>query len=201
MATGSASQDQNESFLTIAPLMESRHSGREYDNTKLVTADQIKALSEAARLAPSCYNDQPWFFILCDRTTQPEAYKKVMNCLVEFNQGWAKNAPLLVVVLADSKFEKSQKLNRWGSYDTGAAAFSMALQAAHMGLMAHQMGGFDEDKIRKEFSIPSSVTPMAIMAIGYEQAGAQVPLKDRRPLTDNFFLGAWGGKSAGSTTQ
>ena len=81
-----------------------------------------------------------------------------------------------------------------GALQYGAAAVSMALQATSMGLMAHQMGGFDEDVIRKEFNIPLQYIPMSIMAIGYESAAeaAKVPEKVRQPLNTNFFIGSWG---------
>ena len=176
---------------SILPILVERHSGRSYDDSKPVTADQISTLIEAARSAPSCYNDQPWFFIICDRSTQSETYQKVLDSLVEFNQGWAKHAPLLVIVAANSKFGKNQKPNRWGSYDTGAAASNMMLQASYLGLMAHQMGGFDENRIREDFNIPEGITPMSVMAIGYEKAGEKIPERDRKPVPENFFFGRW----------
>ena len=146
----------------VLPIFNLRHSGRNYDSTRPVTEEQIRLLAEAARSAPSCYNEQPWAFIFCDRTIDPQAYAKVMKGLVEFNQGWAKNAPVLVVISAETKSRRTKKDNQWGPYDTGAAAVCMALQAAGMGLMAHQMGGFaDADIIRKEFNIPPRICSMS----------------------------------------
>lgn len=180
-----------DAFMKIS---DGRHSGRAYDATRPVTKEQMLKLAVAAHNAPSCYNDQPWMFILCNRDTQPDAYKKVMGCLVEFNQNWAKDAPLLVVVVANNKFNRNDKDNRWGPFDTGAAAMSMALEAYSLGLMAHQMGGFDEAKIQKEFQIPAQYTPYSVMAIGYETAeeAAKAHPKERVPLEKNFFDGTWG---------
>ncbi len=177
----------------ISPFLE-RHSGRSYDSSHAVSREQIQFLIEAARSAPSSNNEQPWSFIICDRTTNPQAYEKVFDCLIEFNQNWAKNAPLLIVISANTQSEKTQTTNRWGTFDTGAAATCMALAASSIGLMAHQMGGFDEFKIQSALNIPSKYIPMSIMAIGYEtlEEAQNIPAKTRRPLNENFFLGAWG---------
>lgn len=173
-------------------IMSTRHSGRSYDPSKNVTLDQIRALVNAASLAPSSYNDQPWNFIICDKTTNPEAYKKAFSSLVEFNQGWARNAPLLIVVVANLNSRKNKTPNDWGVYDTGAAAYGLALKAHHLGLMAHQMAGFDQEKIRKEFQIPSGYKPLAVIAVGYEAQGETVAPKERLPIGQNFFDGVWG---------
>ncbi len=179
---------------SILPIFSQRHSGRSYDSSRPVTKEHILLLAKAASLAPSSSNNQPWIFIFCDRTMDPNAYAKAMKGLVEFNQGWAKNAPLLVIISADTKSRRTKQDNHWGPYDTGAAAVCMALQAAGMGLMAHQMGGFDADVIRKEFSIPEQYIPMSVMAIGYESSAeaVRVPAKERQPLQENFFIGSWG---------
>jgi len=188
---GSYALGASESFEN---LIHSRHSGRTYDSSKSLSREQIDRLIEAARYSPSCYNDQPWNFIICDKTTHPEAYQKAFNTLVEFNQGWAKNAPVLVIIVAGSTFAKNQKPNRWGQYDAGAAAMSMMYAAESLGLMTHQMGGFDEAKIQKEFNIPEGYIPMAVMSVGYEAENAQdknTP-KERKPVDANFFFGNWG---------
>lgn len=176
---------------TFETISKARYSSRNYDPTRPVTAKQIMALIEAAHLSPSCYNDQPWYFILCNKETHPKSYEKVLGALVEFNQNWAKNAPLLIVSVADTLFMKDKKNNRWGHYDTGAAAVSMMYEATSLGLNAHQMGGFDEKKIQSEFKIPSRYIPMAVMAVGYTVSNEKPAPKDRRPIHEQFFEGAW----------
>lgn len=173
-------------------ILEKRFSGRLYDPTRAVTSQQLDSIIEAGRMAPSCYNEQPWAFIICNRNTHPESYEKLFDALVEFNQGWAKNAPVLVLVVAGSKFAHKGKPNRWGAYDSGAAALSMALEATALGLMAHQMGGFDEEKARHAFAIPEEYSPMAVMAIGYASAEEKPTPKDRKLSAENFFMGQWG---------
>lgn len=191
MTSGCISK-QDEMVDSFTQLMTKRHSGYSFDNSRLVTQEQIKALVKAGQAAPSSYNDQPWFFIICDRSTNPEAYNKVMSTLVEFNQQWAQNASVLIVVAAGLNSHKGQA-NRWAQYDSGAAAMSMVLQATSLGLMAHQMGGFDETKISALFGLPADVIPMSVMAVGYENSSeTKSAPKERKPLQDNFFAGAWG---------
>ncbi len=187
-----ADMDTKESSLST--LMESRHSGRTYDPTRSVTQEQIQKIIFAARMSPSCYNDQSWVFLIFNKATDPEEYQKVFNTLAEGNQGWAKNAPVLIVSIAGSKYRKNGKPNRFGQYDTGAAAMSMMYEATAIGLMAHQMGGYDDNAFRKAFNIPEEYTPMSVMALGYEDKNAKdknTP-KERLPENTNFFFGKWG---------
>ncbi len=172
-------------------LFEPRYSGRSYDSSRDVTENQLDSLINAAHAAPSCYNEQPWRFLITHKNRSKESYQLVFNSLVEFNQNWAKNAPILIVSIASLKFSKNGKPNRWGPYDTGAAAFAMMLQATTMGLMAHQMGGFDEEKLAKSFQISNEYTPIAVMAVGYETKGEEPLKKERNPLENHFFKGEW----------
>ncbi len=173
-------------------LIKDRHSGRVYDGSKEISAYQINKIIEAARLTPSCYNDQPWYFIIGNKATHPETYRKIFDTMVEFNQGWAKNAPVLILAVASTTFSKNDKPNRWGPYDTGAAAVSMVYQATALGLMAHEMGGFDEKKAMASFEIPGGYIPMAVIAIGYEAENtAKDTKKDRKAVSENFFFNSW----------
>lgn len=190
---GFGDMDTKESSL--GALMEARHSGRTFDPSKPVSQEHIEKMIQAARFSPSCYNDQPWSFIITNKANDPEGYQKIFNTLVEFNQGWAKNAPVLIVSVANTAFRKNGKPNRFGEYDTGAAAMSMVYEATALGMMVHQMGGFDDKAVREAFNIPEEFTIQAVMAVGYEAANApdkNTP-KDRIPAKENFFFGKWGG--------
>lgn len=189
-----------ETKAPIHDLIASRWSGRAYNSNKTVTQEQIISLLEAARWAPSCYGDQPWRFIIFDKTSNEPAWQQALDCLAEGNRQWAKDAPLLLLSCADSILSKNGNPNRWGQYDTGAAAENLCLQAAALGLMVHQMGGFDADKTREFFNIPEQFTPMAMMTVGYQLAEDDIPedIKDREynerernPLELNFFNGSW----------
>lgn len=185
----------------INELLASRWSGRAYDPDRPLTSQQLITLMEAGRWAPSCFGDEPWRFIICDRASNNTAWEQAFDCLVEGNQAWARQAPVLVIITADTQFEHNGKPNKFGQYDTGAAAMSICLQATDMGLMAHQMGGFDPAKASETFAIPERYVPIAMMTLGYQLAKAHIPedMKERelaerkrKPLGDCFFDGVWG---------
>lgn len=187
--------------VAIDNTIAQRWSGRAYDADKAVTQEQKIALLEAARWAPSCYGDQPWRFIVWDKNKDVAAWQKAFDTLVEFNQGWVKNSPLLFLIAADTKFNHNGKPNRWAAYDTGAAAENICLQATALGLMAHQMAGFDADKLRAAFAVPEQIEIIAMIAVGYaadpatlddETREREMAERSRRALGELFFDSAWG---------
>jgi nitroreductase len=114
--------------------------------------------------------------------------------------------PLLMLSCAGSTFEATGKPNRWTQHDTGAASVSMALQAVAMGLVLHQMGGWDVEKARAAFAIPPEYTPMAMIAVGYqtspdilddETKAKELRPRGRKPLAERFYEGGWGKGFAG----
>ena len=185
----------------IHDLIARRWSPRAFDKNKPVSRKQLIALLEAARWAPSCFGDEPWCYLVWDRHRDPDSWQKAFECLAEGNQVWVKNAPLLLASIAGSQFARNGKPNRWGQHDTGAASANLVLQAVALGLAAHQMGGFDADKLREKFAIPASYTPMAMIAVGYQADAAflegeikerELAPRARRPLGEKFFDGTWG---------
>ena len=187
--------------IPINELIASRWSGRAFDPNRDISHAHIIALLEAARWAPSCFGDQPWRYILFNKSQNKSAWDAAFSCLAEGNQSWAKDAPMLILASADSKLTRNSNPNRWGQYDTGAASMSLCLQATAIGLMVHQMGGFDVEKARDLFAVPEQYTPMAMMTVGYqlplEMISADVKERElsernRRPLAENFFDGQWG---------
>jgi len=178
---------------SVTQILEARHSGNFFDPNKHVTANQIKSLIHAAQLTPSSYNEQPWNFIICDKSINSEAYDKVFNTLHQFNQNWAKNAQVLAVITASTNYSKNNHANTSAQYDTGAAALSMAIQATALGLMTHQIAGFDTEELTKLLNLPSDVIPLSVMAIGYEDlTRSTTRTKERKPITENFFQDSWG---------
>ncbi|SFK40838.1 nitroreductase family protein [Methylophaga sulfidovorans] len=187
----------------IEKVMAERWSGRAYDPTVMVTPEEITALCEAARWAPSCFGDEPWRYLVCDKNTDREAWEKLLSALVPGNQEWAKNAPVLILAASAPTFSQNDKPNRWSGYDTGAASISLCLQATSMGLMSHQMGGFDDKKIREAFSIADDIHMWSVIAIGHqaaldnlteEQLERELSPRQRRPLEQTFFLNNWSEK-------
>ncbi len=187
--------------VPIDSTLAERWSGRAYDPDKVVSRDQVIALLEAARWAPSCFGDQPWRFIVWDKKVNPYAWAKAFDCIVPGNQSWAKDSQLLFLIISDSLFGHNQQPNRWAQYDTGAAAENLCLQAASMGLMAHQMGGFDSTKARVGFGVPEQYTLMAMLSVGYpadqgtlsgEVLEREVAPRKRKELGELFFTEHWG---------
>lgn len=185
----------------VNELIANRWSGRAYDADRQVTHQDIISLLEAARWAPSCYGDEPWRYIVCDKSTNEAAWDKAFSCLVEGNQSWAVNAPVLILALANTFFSHNDKDNRWSQYDTGAATMSLCIQASSLGLMVHQMGGFSAEKTAEVFSIPEQYTSMAMMTVGYQLAEDKITgelmeressERQRNPLAEQFFDGEWG---------
>ena len=190
-----------DTVVPVLPLFAARYSGVSFDPERGVSEEQMLTLAEAARWAPSCFGDQPWRYLICNKAVDASAWEKAWNCLLEKNQAWCKSAPVLIVVCCDTLLSKTGEPNRFGPYDTGAASVSMCLQAASLGLMTHQVGGFVADKVRESFEIPARFTPLAMMAIGYQLPEANLPeqfrtrelaARARNPLSQHFFAGEWG---------
>ncbi|GFR08379.1 nitroreductase family protein [Trichonephila clavata] len=176
----------------LLSLMKARHSGRSYDPTRAISQEDMDILMEAVRLTPSCFGDEPWRYVICNKQNNQNAWEKLLSCLDESNQKWAKDAQVLIISFSAKNFRKSGKgENLWANHDTGAANYGLMLQAAVMNLMAHQMGGFDRDKIVKEFNIPNDFNVMSVIAVGYEEEGAEIKEKKRRPVGDIFFYDEW----------
>ena len=194
----------NRKAVTSVPLhelLEKRWSPRAFDVKRSVSRDQLAALLEAARWAPSCNGDEPWRYLMWDRARDPDGWQKAYDCLSENNKKWVKNVPLLLLSCAGSIFGHSGKPNRYGQHDTGAASVCLALQGAALGLAVHQMGGYDAAKARAAFDIPPEYTPMAMIAVGYqaspdvlddETKQKELKPRARKPLEGHFFEGGWG---------
>ena len=187
--------------VKIHDLMQSRWSPRAIDPDKDISPEDLTALLEAARWAPSCFNDQPWRFIVCVKSKDEPSWKNALANLAEKNQLWAKNAPVLMLAVAMENFNHNGKPNRWAMYDTGAASVSLCFQATALGLVVHQMGGFDAEKARALFKLPAGCTPMSMIAVGYQAdidvldedfKAAELAERIRAPLDQRFYLGQWG---------
>jgi len=184
----------------INKVIAERWSGRAFDAKTPVSDDAILSLCEAARWAPSCYGDQPWRFLVWNKFQDEVSWKKAVDTLSPGNQDWAKNAPLLILAASVETFSHNNNDNRWVGYDTGAASMSLCLQATSLGLMSHQMGGFDNDKVKQLAQLPAEITCWSMIAIGFpaaldglteEQLERELKARERRPLSEQFFSGAW----------
>ena len=187
------------SIVPIHPLLARRWSPRAVDPNRRVEPEKLQALLEAARWAPSCFNEQPWRYLLFDGR-DPAALEAARTCLSEGN-AWARKAPVLLLSVAKEHFTHNDKPNRHGQHDVGLASENLVLQATELGLVTHQMAVFDAARARELFRIPEGFTPMAMIVLGYPGKLEDLPAalqerekapRSRKPATEWAFAGKWG---------
>ncbi|RBM23105.1 nitroreductase [Prauserella sp. PE36] len=192
------SDKEAETSAPVHELIARRWSPRALDDMADVTADQLRALLEAARWAPSFGNTQPARFLVGRRGA--DTYDRILGTLTRRNQSWAHRAGALLVVLALTHNEKGAI--PYAEYGAGLAAENLVLQAVAEGLVAHQMAGFDHEAVSREFGLPDEVRPLVAIAVGGlaepEVLGEERDItresapRKRVPLEDFAFTGSWG---------
>ncbi len=179
-------------YKKLSPIFIERWSPRAF-SSKPVPEEDLMTCFEAARWAPSCYNEQPYIFVYAK---EDKALKEFQSILVEGNRVWAEKAPVLVVVFAKKSFEKNPKPNRWAQFDSGSAFMSFVLQAHMLGLACHGMGGFDPEKAYAVCKVdPQKYTALCVFAMGYQGDKLELPLQyqekeepnDRKELAKIVF--------------
>ncbi len=183
----------------IHQLLARRWSPRAIDPDLPVPREAIHAMLEAARVAPSSFNEQPWRFLVFDGE-DPKALERARSCLTAGN-AWARQAPVLLLSVASETWARDGSPNRHAQHDVGMASENLALQATASGLAVHFMAGFDFERARELFAIPQAFTPMAMIAVGYPGKLEELPpkLRDRelaprkrKPIEEIAFAGTWG---------
>ncbi len=170
-------------------LLAQRWSPRDYD-PRAIDPTVLRSLFEAARSSFSCFNEQPWRFVVATKA-EPEDYALILDTLVPFNQNWAKNAWLVGLSFGKKTFAKNGNPNRYNLHDTGAALADLAVQATAHGLYVHGMGGYDAEKARTTLGIPEDYEVGCAFTIGYLADGIEMPPRQRNPLTDQFLRPGW----------
>jgi nitroreductase len=168
-----------ETYQPILEILQKRWSPRAFSDQPIKQAT-IDILIEAARWTPSAYNEQPWRFIIATKENE-EKYQKLLNCLGEFNQVWAKSAPVLMITVARKKLTLNGELNVHAWHDLGAAMANLTAQATSEDIYVHQMAGFSAEKARDTFQISDDYEAVTAVAIGYLGDPNQLPdkLKER----------------------
>ena len=183
----------------IHDLVRHRWSPRAF-SAKSIPHHVLRSLFEAARWAPSSFNEQPWAFLVATKDDK-ESYERVLSTLNEANQVWAKEAPVLGIAVSKLAFAGTGRPNRNAFYDTGAATAGLTIEATARGLFVHQMAGFDPQKAIELFQIPDGWEPIAAFAIGFPGDPESLPEKlrerevgarSRKPLADFVMSGRWG---------
>jgi nitroreductase len=186
----------------IHELIRRRWSPRAFAPTP-VPSEVLGQLFEAARWAPSSSNAQPWRFLLT--RAGEESFGKLHSCLSRGNRPWTERVPVLLLSATDTMFaakgDKPARENPTAQHDLGLAAANLALQATALGLYVHPMAGFDRERVREVFAIPSPYEPVTVTAIGYladldtlaeaEREREEAP-RSRKSLREIVFAGGWG---------
>ena len=180
----------------VIPVIANRWSPRAFDAERLLDAQTVGSLFEAARWAPSSGNEQPWRYIV--GLNFNEAHRAVLDCLAEGNRLWAANAPLLFVAV--SKTTRNDRPNPHFAHDVGASLENLFLQAIDLGLHCHYMAGFSADRVRQNFGVPDGFESVTACAVGYWGNLDQLPdelkqreqrKRERKPFSEFVFTDAW----------
>jgi nitroreductase len=182
----------------IQPALAERWSPYGFQDRPVAETD-LCSLFEAARWAASSYNEQPWYYLVAAKA-DPLEFDRLLSCLLEANQAWAKAAPVLVLGVVSLQFQKNHKDNRAAVHDLGLAAGNLLVEATVRKLSVHQMIGILPDKAREVYQIPDHFEAWTALAIGYHADPATLPdaLKERdltprqrKPLKEFVFTGRW----------
>jgi len=183
----------------IADILRRRWSPRAFSD-RFVEPEKLRSLFEAARWAASSFNEQPWCFIVATKQ-KLEEHARLLSCLVEKNQQWARQAPVLMVSVAKMNFDHTGKPNRHACHDVGLAVGNMIVQATALDLFVHQMAGFSPERVREIYGVPPDFEPVAAIAIGYTADIDALPEpfrqqelreRSRNPINSFVFESRWG---------
>lgn len=181
----------------IHELLRRRWSPRAF-SPRNVEPDVLRSLFEAARWAPSSGNQQPWRFLIA-RKEQPAEFDRMLHCLTDGNIAWCKDVPVLMISVANLRWDNGEP-NRHAFHDVGQAAAQLTIEAVARGLFVHQMGGILVDKIRETYALPEGFEAVAGFALGYPGEPDQLSgkLRDRElaprkrnPVDSFVFSGRW----------
>lgn len=161
--------------MDMLEIIKARRSPRGFFE-KQISEEDLNKLFDAARWAASSYNGQPWRFIYADKDRNPELYATLLDLMVEFNQAWAKAAPVLMITMARVKYEHTGDDYKHAWHDLGLAVGNMSIMAQSLGISLHPMGGFDFEKAREVLNIPDQLEPVTMIAIGYGGMTGNLPL-------------------------
>ena len=175
---------------------------------RLIPRDDLQSIFEAARWAASSFNEQPWRYLVASRD-QEQDFERILSCLLDGNQAWAREAPTLAMGCTRTTFSRNNKPNRVAQHDLGLASASLSLEATSRGVQVHQMAGILPDKAREIFAIPQEFEPVTALAMGYwagpDSGAKELRVRDegvrsRRPQAEFVFAGEWGRPGLGPET-
>lgn len=154
-------------------LVVRRWSPRAFSDRR-IDHETARSLLEAARWAPSSFNEQPWAFVV-GLAQEPLAFNRILKGFIDKNQSWSKDAAMLGVAFARREFTKTGKPNRHAFFDVGAALAWLTVEATARDLFVHQLAGIDREAITQEFGVPDDFEVVAGFAVGYVGEASSLP--------------------------
>lgn len=166
-----------ETSVPVHEIITNRRSPRSFNATATINNEDLTAILEAARWAPSAFNGQPWRFFVGKRGD--EVFTQILSSLSDFNKSWANNASALIMV-AGKTTRGDGSIHADYQYDCGLAVGQLVIETHHRGLVAHQMTGFDKSVVQQVLSIAPELIPVVVIAVGTQD----VPEKLAGPLLE-----------------
>ena len=176
----------------VIPEILARFSTRSFQDRD-IPRETLMDILEAARFAPSCFNEQPWRFVIGWRGR--DLHQTIFSHLTEKNQAWNANTPILLVLIANQEFAYNGKDNFWAKFDLGTAWGFLPIQAQNLGVATHAMGGFRKRDLHQALGLAEEELPVAVVAMGYYGDGSDLSqdLRERnvpnvrRPLSESIL--------------
>lgn len=160
--------------IAILPLIQNRWSPRAFDAQHVLSREEVIALLEAARWAPSSSNGQPWRWSLLQRGSA-EFSAVAERGLTGFNTAWAPAASALAVLSLRTLTDDGKPWTASADFDGGLSAMQLVLQAEALGLRAHFMGGIHKDQIAADLALPRDLRVMVVIALGKQATAEALP--------------------------
>ena len=161
---------------------------------------ELEALLEAARWAPSSFNEQPWRLIVC-RRGQGTGHEALLSCLSDTNRSWAHRAPVLILFAAVTHYARNGRLNAYHFHDTGLVLGNLLTAATALGLATHPFAGFDKACAAERLDLPEGIVPVTAVAVGHpgdasvltdKERERETRARSRRPLSETVFGESFG---------
>ena len=167
-----------ETSVPVNEIIATRRSPRSFDESAVISNQDLVGILEAARWAPSAFNGQPWRFFVGKRGD--ELFNQIMASLVPFNQSWAQRSSALLLVAAKT-VKSDGTIHADYQFDCGLAVGQLVIETHHRGLIAHQMTGFDKAIAQEKLSLAAELVPVVVIAIGKQDAPEKLsgPLLER----------------------
>jgi nitroreductase len=181
----------------IHEIVARRWSPDSFDE-RSVESDVLQSLFEASRWSASSYNEQPWSYIIATKD-ESEEYNRMLSCLSDENQNWAKSAPFLALAIVKRNLSRNGKENKAAVHDLGLASANLVFEATARGLMVHQMIGILPEKAKELYRVPDGFEVWTALAIGYpskDSAANPGKVRKRKKLSEFIFTKTFGNSAS-----